>query len=149
MFKGKHSKHENIQFKQLPFLFAGKQVLFLHIADVAKAFAAYAGGAAYGTGTALPMFVKMTAAQALGWNGTTKREPLLRADIGFGPALMKSSDPAKKKGMAFLIKAFGSKRDSAIIEETDWVRVLCCARVPSAKRLEARPNRKRNGPNWQ
>lgn len=63
-----------------------KQTALLdHIATVAQAYATHAYGDVYGTGAALPMFVKMTAAEALNWRGAKKGEPIGGlSNIGFG-----------------------------------------------------------------
>jgi hypothetical protein len=76
-----------------------KQMALLnHIAMVAQATAQHAYGHVYGTGAALPMFVKMTAAEALNWNGHAKGDPIGGiSNLGFGQ-LSNKSVASKQKG---------------------------------------------------
>ena len=75
---------------------AKQMAVFGHIAEVAYATAKAAYGTAYGTGVALPMFIKMTAAEFLGWGGATKKDPIGKVNVGFN--LVKPSMPEDKKG---------------------------------------------------
>merc|ERR1719258_276919 len=75
---------------------AKQMALFGHIAEIAYATAQAAYGTAYGTGVALPMFIKMTAAEFLGWDGATKQDPIGKANVGMN--LLKPLNPEKKKG---------------------------------------------------
>ena len=75
---------------------AKQMAVFGHIAEIAYATAKTAYGTAYGTGVALPMFIKMTAAEFLGWDGATKKDPIGNVNVGFN--LVKPSMPEDKKG---------------------------------------------------
>ena len=88
---------------------AKQMAVFGHIAEVAYATAKAAYGTAYGTGVGLPMFIKMTAAEFLGWDGATKPDPIGKVNVGFN--LVKPSMPENKPGPTVVLtgEKYGAK----------------------------------------
>jgi hypothetical protein len=81
-----------------------QQALFALLSGTTKATLTHGYGAAYGTGAALPLFVKLTAQQALSYKVTTPEPTGFFPDIGY--QVLKDSNPGDKKGDS--IKQLGS-----------------------------------------
>ena len=111
---------------------AAKQTaLFGHIAEIAYATAKAAYGTEYGTGVALPMFIKMTAAEFLGWDGAAKQDPISKASVGMN--LLKPLNPEKKKGFTVVRTGaeYGAKLMRWMVEDNGVL--LLFERLPKAR----------------
>lgn len=92
-----------------------KEALLSHIAKVGQETAALK----YGPGA--PLFMTMTAAQALNWNGSVFEDPLAKVDIGFG--CMKTKPAAGEN----VVQVGSSFKDlgAYFITQADGVKIRC------------------------
>ena len=104
---------------------AKQTALFSHIGEIAYATAKAAYGTTYGTGVALPMFIKMTAAEFLGWDGAAKQDPIGKANVGMN--LLKPSMPENKKGFTVVrtgAEKWGAKFHRWVVQDNGVPRLF-------------------------